>query len=70
MHLLLIKQKLDSLVSILKDIDVMSLFPSKLNKPGRLSDSGLPVIECGSSVMDFAMDPFNNHQLATGKLSF
>ncbi|PFX34280.1 Coronin-7 [Stylophora pistillata] len=37
-----------------------------LDKPGRLPDSGLPVIQCGSGVMDFAMDPFNKQRLATG----
>lgn len=36
-----------------------------LDKPGRLPDSGLPVIQCGSGVMDFAMDPFNKQRLAT-----
>ncbi|XP_020609841.1 coronin-7-like [Orbicella faveolata] len=36
-----------------------------LNKPCRLPDSGLPVIQCGSGVMDYAMDPFNKQQLAT-----
>lgn len=35
-----------------------------LNKPCRLPDSGLPAIQCGSSVLDFAMDPFNRQQLA------
>lgn len=40
----------------------------QLNKPCRLPDSGLPVIQCGSGVMDYAMDPFNKQQLATGKL--
>ncbi|XP_022787917.1 coronin-7-like [Stylophora pistillata] len=39
-----------------------------LDKPGRLPDSGLPVIQCGSGVMDFAMDPFNKQRLATGRL--
>ena len=42
-------------------------FPFKLNKPGRLPDSGLPAIQCGSSVLDFAMDPFNRQQLAAGE---
>lgn len=36
-----------------------------LDKPGRLPDSGLPVIQCGSGVLDFAMDPFNKQRLAT-----
>ena len=39
----------------------------KLNKPCRLPDSGLPAIQCGSSVLDFAMDPFNRQQLAAGE---
>ncbi|KAJ7357667.1 Coronin-7 [Desmophyllum pertusum] len=36
-----------------------------LNEPCRLPDSGLPVIQCGSGVMDYAMDPFNRKRLAT-----
>lgn len=40
----------------------------QLNKPCRLPDSGLPVIQCGSGVMDYAMDPFDKQRLATGKL--
>lgn len=40
----------------------------QLNKPCRLQDSGLPAIQCGSGVMDYAMDPFNKQRLATGKL--
>ena len=39
----------------------------KLNKPCRLPDSGLPAIQCGSGVLDFAMDPFNRQQLAAGE---
>ena len=42
-------------------------FLFKLNKPCRLPDSGLPAIQCGSSVLDFAMDPFNRQQLAAGE---
>ena len=40
----------------------------QLNKPCRLPDSGLPVIQCGSGIMDYEMDPFNKQQLATGEL--
>lgn len=40
----------------------------QLNKTGRLPDTGLPVIENGSTVMDMAWDTFNNHRLAVGKL--
>jgi len=40
----------------------------QLNKPCRLQDSGLPAIQCGSGVMDYAMGPFNKQRLATGKL--
>ncbi|KAL9973088.1 hypothetical protein ACROYT_G019500 [Oculina patagonica] len=36
-----------------------------LNKPCRLPDSGLPVIQCGSGIMDYQMDPFNKQRLAT-----
>lgn len=35
-----------------------------LTKPCRLPDSGLPTIQCGSGIMDFAMDPFNKQKLA------
>ena len=42
-------------------------FLFKLNKPCRLPDSGLPAIQCGSGVLDFAMDPFNRQQLAAGE---
>ena len=42
-------------------------FLFKLKKPCRLPDSGLPAIHCGSSVLDFAMDPFNRQQLAAGE---
>lgn len=47
-----------------------SMFPIfQLNKPCRLPDSGLPVIQCGSGIMDYEMDPFNKQQLATGELN-
>ncbi|XP_070554407.1 coronin-7-like [Ptychodera flava] len=36
----------------------------KLQQAGRLPDSGLPVIQNGTTVMDFAWDPFNNRRLA------
>lgn len=45
-----------------------SNFCFQLDKPGRLPDSGLPVIQCGSGVLDFAMDPFNKQRLAAGEL--
>ncbi|KXJ24176.1 Coronin-7 [Exaiptasia diaphana] len=35
-----------------------------LSKPCRLPDTGLPMIQCGSTVMDFVFDPFNNHRIA------
>ncbi|XP_077983604.1 coronin-7-like [Glandiceps talaboti] len=35
-----------------------------LKKPGRLPDTGLPVLQNGSTVMDFAWDPFNNRRIA------
>ena len=38
-------------------------------KPCRLPDSGIPVIQCGSTVMDFVFDPFNNHRIAAGTCS-
>ena len=42
-------------------------FLFKLNKPCRLPDSGLPAIQCGTGVLDFAMDPFNRQQIAAGE---
>ncbi|XP_014681758.1 PREDICTED: coronin-7-like [Priapulus caudatus] len=36
----------------------------ELSRPGRLPDTGVPVVENGSAVMDLAWDPFNNARLA------
>jgi len=33
---------------------------------GRLPDTGVPAVENGSVVTDFAWDPFNNSRLAVG----
>jgi len=35
---------------------------------GRLQDTGVPAVENGSLVTDFAWDPFNNSRLAVGML--
>ena len=36
---------------------------------GRLPDTGVPAVENGSVVTDFAWDPFNNSRLAAGMLT-
>ncbi|CAH1777231.1 unnamed protein product [Owenia fusiformis] len=38
----------------------------ELNKPGRLPDTGVPVVENTSSVSDFVLNPFDNTELAVG----
>jgi len=38
------------------------------DQAGRLPDTGLPAVENGSVVTDFAWDPFNNSRLAVGML--
>ncbi|XP_013378981.1 coronin-7-like, partial [Lingula anatina] len=40
----------------------------ELNKPGRLPDAGLPVLQHGNTVMDFMFDPFNNRKLAVATI--
>lgn len=40
------------------------------DQAGRLSDTGVPAVENGSVVTDFAWDPFNNDRLAVGMLVF
>ncbi|EDO49756.1 predicted protein [Nematostella vectensis] len=34
------------------------------NKPCRLPDSGMPVVQCGSTVMDFVFDPLDVNRMA------
>lgn len=41
-------------------------FFCQLSKPGRLPESDYPVIQNGRGIADFAMDPFNNQNLAVG----
>ena len=36
------------------------------SKPGRIPDGVLPVLINGTTVMDFAFDPFDNGRLITG----
>ena len=36
------------------------------NKPGRIPDGVLPVLIHGTTVMDFAFDPFDNTRLLAG----
>eukprot|EP00794_Sanderia_malayensis_P007608 gene7608-8448_t len=36
----------------------------KLSNPGRLPDTGVPVLQNPSALLDFAMNPFNNHIIA------
>ncbi|KAJ8297930.1 hypothetical protein KUTeg_024461 [Tegillarca granosa] len=35
----------------------------ELNKPGRLPDTGVPVLQHGSKVTDYVFDPFNDNRL-------
>uniref|UniRef100_T1IM85 Coronin n=1 Tax=Strigamia maritima TaxID=126957 RepID=T1IM85_STRMM len=42
----------------------LSIF--ELNKPGRVSDGVLPVLQNTSNVMDFCWDPFNTERIAVG----
>ncbi|KAK2563477.1 Coronin-7 [Acropora cervicornis] len=35
-----------------------------LTNPCRLPDAGMPTIQCGSSIMDFTMDPLNKQKIA------
>ena len=39
----------------------------QLSKPGKLPDTGIPVLQNPSSLLDFAMDPFDNRNIAAGK---
>ena len=46
----------------------MNLFSLlKLDKPCRLPDSGMPVIQTGSTVMDFVLISFDEHKMAVGE---
>jgi len=42
----------------------------QIDRAGRLPDTGVPAVENGSVVTDFAWDPFNNNRLAVGMLLF
>lgn len=46
----------------------ISVHVLQLSNPGRLPESGLPVIENKCAVMDFVMNPFDEQALAVGKL--
>lgn len=37
-----------------------------MNKPGRLPDGIVPVIQNGTNIMDFTWDYFDNSRLAVG----
>ena len=39
----------------------------QLDKPGRLPDTGIPVIQNGSKVSDMVWDPFNNQRILVGR---
>jgi hypothetical protein len=39
---------------------------SQLDKPGRLPDTGIPVIQNGSKVNDFVFDPFDDTRILVG----
>ncbi len=47
--------------------NTISYYIIQLSSPGRLPDTGVPVLQNPSALMDFAMDPFNNHRIAAGK---
>ena len=40
----------------------------QLSKTGRLPETGLPVLENKSAVMDFVMNPFDEESIAVGML--
>ena len=39
----------------------------QLDKPGRLPDTGIPVIQNGSKVNDMVWDPFDNQRILVGR---
>ena len=44
---------------------ILALF--QFDKPGRLPDTGIPVIQNGSKVNDMIWDPFNAQRILVGR---
>lgn len=43
------------------------LFYIQLDKPGKLQDAGLPVLQHQSKATDYSWDPFNDNRLVVGR---
>lgn len=49
------------------EINVFLLFYVQLDKPGKLQDAGLPVLQHQSKATDYAWDPFSDNRLVVGR---
>lgn len=45
------------------------MYVFQLNQPGRLPDTGVPMLQNGSKVNDFVFDPFDDSRLLVGRSS-